>query len=353
MSTDAVERWTKARTFHHSRYSAAGIAAARDARGLSVSVCLPARECARTVGEIVGALLELREAGAIDEVVVVDAASADGTATVAERAGAEVWQEAELMPELGPVLGKGDAMYRALSVLGGEIVCYLDADTSGFSAHYAIGLLGPLVCEDGQGGAGERVGGEGHPEEVGENDPGKGEGGEGVSGEREGREGVRGERAGGEDDREIAFVKAYYRRPFEHGGVSLPEGGGRVNRLLARPALGLFYPELAGVVQPLAGEVAARRELLERVPFVTGYGVEVGMLIDVWREVGLEGIAQVDLEEHRNSHQSLGALEPMARTVLATIAVRAGREGRLAGVEIAEMVAERPPYAAVKAPSVR
>ena len=292
----AAERWAQTRTFHHSLYPPERIAAARAERVGGVSVCLPARECAETVGEIVRALVDLRERGAIDEIVVIDAASADGTAEVAAGAGAVVHQEAELMPELGPVLGKGDAMYRALGAgaVRGEIVCYLDADTAGFSAHYATGLIGPLVCEAPGG-------------------------------------------------REIAFVKAFYERPFEHGGVSLPEGGGRVNRLLARPALGLFYPQLAAVRQPLAGEIAARRELLERVPFATGYGVEIGMLIDVWREVGLEGIAQVDLEEHRNRHQPLAALEPMARTVLATIACRVRAEGRLTGVRVAEPVLERPP----------
>ena len=136
MSSTAAERWAEARSFHHSRFSAERIAAER---GQSVSVCLPARECAGTVGEIVGALLQLREAGAIDEVVVVDAASADGTAAVAERAGAIVWQERELMPSYGPVLGKGDAMWRALPALAGELVCFLDADTEGFSAHFATG----------------------------------------------------------------------------------------------------------------------------------------------------------------------------------------------------------------------
>jgi glucosyl-3-phosphoglycerate synthase len=307
MIDSAAARWVRTRTFHHSLYSPAAIAAARAERGLGVSVCLPARECARTVGEIVTALTSLLEEGAIDEIVVIDAGSGDGTAEVARRAGASVHQEAELMPELGRVLGKGDAMYRALAVLGGEIVCYLDADTSGFSAHYATGLIGPLVgaAYDGDG-------------------------------------------AGTGAAREIAFAKAAYRRPFEHGGVSLPEGGGRVSRLLAHPALGLFYPELAAVAQPLAGEVAVRRELLERVPFATGYGVEIGMLIDVWREVGLEWIAQVDLDERRNRHQSLADLEPMARTVLATIAVRACAEGRLTDVEIAEPAVERPPLAGAK-----
>ena len=284
-----AERWARARSFHHASYSLARIAGERE---LSVSVCLPARECAETVGEIVRALIELREAGAIDEIVVIDAASPDGTAAAAERAGAEVWQEAELMPSYGPVLGKGDAMWRALSVLGGELVCFLDADTEDFSAHFATGLLGPLVCEPG-----------------------------------------------------VSFVKAFYRRPLIQGAIADPSGGGRVNHLMARPALELFYPQLAEVRQPLAGEVAARRELLERLPFATGYGVEIAMLIDAWREVGLEGIAQVDLDEHRNRHQHLSALTPMASTVLATIARRLEREGRLQGIDVGPV--ERPPLASV------
>jgi glucosyl-3-phosphoglycerate synthase len=273
MVTSAAERWAKARTFHHSLYPAARIAAERSD---SVSVCLPARECAGTVGEIVNSLTLLHEAGAIDEILVVDAASADGTAQIAKREGATVLQEAELMPEMGPVLGKGDAMWRALSALSGDLVVFLDADSEGFSEHFATGLLGPLICEP-----------------------------------------------------DVAFVKAFYRRPFEHEGISLPDGGGRVNHLMARPALSVFYPELAAVRQPLAGEVAARRELLERVPFATGYGVEIAMLIDVWREVGLERLAQVDLEVHRNRHQPLSALSEMSETVLATIVRRLVSEGRL------------------------
>jgi glucosyl-3-phosphoglycerate synthase len=292
MSSTSAERWGKARSFHHSLFSAEQIAAERKQ---SVSVCLPARECAGTVGCIVGALVELRETGSIDEIVVIDAASADGTATVAERAGAMVWQESELMPSHGPVLGKGDAMWRGLSVLGGELVCFLDADTEGFSPHFAVGLLGPLVFQP-----------------------------------------------------EVSFVKAFYRRPMAEGGAAHSEGGGRVNHLMARPALELFYPELAGVRQPLAGEVAARRRLLEELPFATGYGVEIAMLIDAWRAVGLDGIAQVDLDEHRNRHQALSALTPMAATVLTTIAQRLRREGRLHGVD-GELV-ERPPLASVTVP---
>ena len=294
------------RSFHHSAFPAARIAAARAERKLAISVCLPARECAATVAEIVGALVQLREQGVIDEVVVVDAASADGTATVAARAGAIVRQEAELMPSYGPVLGKGDAMWRALSVLEGELVCFLDADTEGFSGHFVTGLLGPLVCEP-----------------------------------------------------EVSFVKAFYRRPFVQGGISEAEGGGRVNHLTARPALELFYPPLAQLHQPLAGEVAARRDLLERLPFTTGFGVETAMLIDVWREVGLGGMAQVDLDEHQNRHKPLSALQPMASAVLGTIARRLEREGRLTGPPLVSpgddggsfrhAPLERPPLASVRA----
>jgi glucosyl-3-phosphoglycerate synthase len=283
----AAERWAKARSFHHSLYPAERIAAERRR---TVTVCLPARECGQTVGPIVEQLVTLREQGAIDEVVVVDAASADGTGAIAADAGATVWQEAELMSSYGPVLGKGDAMWRALSEIDSELVCFLDADTEGFSKHFATGLLGPLVCE-----------------------------------------------------RDVSFVKAFYRRPL----LGAPEGGGRVNHLLARPALGLFFPEIAAVRQPLAGEIAARRDLLVELPFATGYGVEIAMLIDAWRKVGLAGLAQVDLDEHRNPHQPLAALTAMADTVLATIARRVERDGRLSGVTDAGPV-ERPALAALK-----
>lgn len=294
MSAPPAETWARTRSFHHSLFPAERIAAERRA---SVSVCLPARECAGTVGSIVSELQALRREGVIDEVVVVDAASADGTAEVAAAAGARVLQEAELDTGLGPVLGKGDAMWRALGALEGELVAFLDADTEGFSRHFATGLIGPLVCEP-----------------------------------------------------EVAFVKAFYRRPFEHGGMRVPEGGGRVNHLLARPALEVFYPELAGVRQPLAGEMAASRELLEQIPFATGYGVEIAMLIDVWQHVGLAGMAQVDLDEHRNRHQDIAALSRMAATVLATVAVRLEREGRLSPPAAAGAPLERPPRAAVSVP---
>jgi glucosyl-3-phosphoglycerate synthase len=273
-----AERWARERTLAHATFPPERLAAERTA---TASVILPARECAATVGPIVAALAALRRCGAIDEVIVVDARSRDGTARIAAAAGAAVYQESELLGELGPAQGKGDAMWRALSVAEGEVVCYLDADIDNFSAHFACGVLGPLLCP------------------------------------------------GAPRAELVQFVKGSYRRPFRYDGVALPDGGGRVNHLMARPLLAMFYPELAGVRQPLAGEVAARRELLERLPFSTGYAVETAMLIDVWREVGLEGMVQVDLGVRHNRHQPLEALSHMAYEVLLAVCRRLEAEGRL------------------------
>jgi glucosyl-3-phosphoglycerate synthase len=301
MPFDSPAQWQQARSFHHSRYDEAFLAA----RERSVSVCLPARECAATVGPIVELLAGLRDRGAIDQLVVIDGGSHDDTASIAADAGGTVFSEAELMASYGPVEGKGDAMWRSLSILDGELVCFLDADVREFSTHYAIGLLGPLIEFD-----------------------------------------------------EIDFVKAYYRRPFRQGDLTLADGGGRVNHLLARPALAIFYPALAGVRQPLAGEIAARRSLLERLPFATGYGVEIAMLLDVLAQVGLDGMAQVDLDTHHNSHQPLLDLSPMAYAVLKVLAVRLEREGRLLELEAAPLLlddgafdaplAERPPMVSAR-----
>ena len=291
---DRSNQRAKTRTLHHSAYTPERIAQARERQDVSVSVCLPARECAATVGEIVGSLAALRDAGALDRIVVVDAASADATAEIAAAAGAEVWQESELLASFGPVLGKGDAMWRAVSALDSDAICFIDADSERFSAHFACGLIGALVCEP-----------------------------------------------------DVSFVKGFYRRPFPGDAVGA-ERGGRVNHLTARPALELFYPELAQIRQPLAGEVAARRELLEQLPFATGYGVEIAMLIDAWHAVGIERMAQVDLDEHHNHHQPLAALSQMALTVLATIARRLQDEGRLTpdGASHAAPL-ERPPLSSL------
>jgi glucosyl-3-phosphoglycerate synthase len=268
--------WQQERSVHHSRYDAATLRG----REQSVSVCLPARNCAATVEKIVEPLVAMRDDGLLDQVAVIDGDSDDGTMALAHDAGASVWHEADLMVGQGPVLGKGDAMWRALSVLQGDLVCFIDADLEVFSTHYVTGLLGPLIEFD-----------------------------------------------------DVGFVKAFYRRPFRIGEVTVPDGGGRVNHLAARPALAIFYPELAGFFQPLAGEIAARRDLLERIPFATGYGVEIAMLLDVLAEVGLEGMAQVDLDVHHNRHQPLLALTGMSYEVLHVIASRLERDGRLTGLD--------------------
>jgi glucosyl-3-phosphoglycerate synthase len=280
---ESASAWQRDRSVHHSRYDVATLRA----RQQSVSVCLPARNCAATVETIVRSLVAMREDGLLDEVVVIDGDSQDQTMTLARNAGATVCHQAELMADHGPVLGKGDAMWRALNVLEGDIVCFLDADLEAFSTHYVTGLIGPLI-----------------------------------------------------EFEEVSFVKAFYRRPFRVGELSVTDGGGRVNHLAARPALALFYPLLAGVLQPLAGEIAARRELLERIPFATGYGVEIAMLLDVLADVGLEGMAQVDLDVHHNRHQPLLALTGMAYEVLHVIASRLEREGRLADFEPSPLLPE-------------
>ena len=264
------------RSFHHTDF--------RAERSASVSVCVPAREEAATIGRIVATLVAMPE---LDQVVVVDASSTDGTARLAAAAGAEVYDENELIPEAGPVLGKGDAMWRSLSVLRGDVVCFVDADSEDFGPHFVRGVIGPILC-----------------------DPG------------------------------VQYVKGFYRRPFKHRGTTEPEGGGRVTELTAKPLLSLFYPELGAFHQPLAGEIAARRSLLEAIPWVTGYGVEIGQLIDVYREVGIDAMAQVDLDVRQNRHQPLSALAPMASEVAATVAVRLHREGRL---DFAPPVVERAP----------
>lgn len=271
--------WHQRNTFHHRQFGSASALAARlrAAEMGPVSVCLPARNEVRTIGPILSCLRELRELGLIDQIVVVDD-SVDGTAEVARQLGAEVHAQRELRPELGEVLGKGDALWRALPVLRGEIVCFLDADSEHFGPHFVTGLLGPLV-----------------------------------------------------DDPRVAFVKAHYRRPFRFGELTLPDEGGRVTELTARPLLNLFYPDLAGFEQPLAGEVAMRRTLLERLPFATGYGVDIALLIDAYAAVGLDGLAQVNLDLRQNAHQPLRELAGMASAVLGAVALRLEREGRLHG----------------------
>jgi glucosyl-3-phosphoglycerate synthase len=266
----------------------------------TVTVCIPTKEAAATIAATVRAVAGLRDLGLVDQLLVIDADSADGTATLAVEAGAEVHREADLLPEAGPVEGKGDAMWRGLSVAAGEIVVYLDGDVRDFDAHYVTGLLGPLLGTD-----------------------------------------------------RTDFVRGFYRRPLAipDAGMEIEDGGGRVTELAARPLLELLVPELAAFRQPLAGECAARRDLLARIPFTTGYGVEIAMLVDVWRRIGIERMAQVDLGTKRNSHQSLSALAEMSRDVVAALAAEldatpSATHGALrAAPGVAPRLRRRPPLA--------
>jgi glucosyl-3-phosphoglycerate synthase len=243
---------------------------------------VPARDEAATIASIVEPLMRLHAQGVVDQVVVVDA-SEDATGEIATGLGAEVYAQADLMPSFGPVLGKGDALWRSLSVARGDVVCFVDADTERFGAHFACGLVGPLVA-----------------------------------------------------DPRVQLVKGFYRRPFRLGDEVSPEGGGRVTELTARPLLELFYPELVKIRQPLAVEIAARRSLLEQLPFATGYAVEIAMLIDAYKLVGIDAIAQVDLDERQNRHQPLSELGPMATAVMRAVLDRGA-------------IVERPPMASLRA----
>lgn len=282
-------------TFDHSDFSGAGLSGMLSD---TVSVVIPARECASTIAGTVAELLPLAGSGLVSQILVVDADSADGTAGVARGAGAEVVSENELVDGFGPATGKGDAMWRALAAATGDVVIYLDGDVSGFEAHYVTGLLGPVV----------------HGKQ---------------------------------------FVKGRYRRPFRQGETEEPSGGGRVTELAARPLLARMVPELLAFDQPLAGEVAVRRELLESIPFVTGYGVEIAMLVDVWDRTGIESMAQVELGVKRNAHQSLAALSVMSSEVIEALASALERTGRADTGRIAALpgtgpeLALRPPFAGI------
>jgi glucosyl-3-phosphoglycerate synthase len=264
-----VWEWFEQRSFHFREFRHLAEDGAANSR-LTTTLVLPTRNVADTIGPILDTVARLNDrSGLIDQVLVVDADSADGTADIARAHGAEVYSENELLPEYGGAHGKGDAMWRSLSVARGDIVLFADADTTDFGEHFIYGTLGPLLAIPG-----------------------------------------------------VQFSKAAYRRPFTQQGKSVVDGGGRVTELMAKPLLNFFYPELTGFVQPLAGEFAAYRQLLSRIPFVTGYGVEIAMLIDVLAESGLPAMAQVDLGMRQNRHQQLFDLTRMSSAVLRALGRR-------------------------------
>ena len=239
-----LQNWLSRNRFHHSNFSISGLATAVKDQNLRVSVIIPSREVADTVGGVISRTVKpFVTAGVITSVIAIDNDSKDGTGEVAARHGATVLQRANIASELGPSQGKGDALWRALQVTDGDIVAFLDGDTSDPDPAHLLGILGPLILRN-----------------------------------------------------DIEMVRGCFDRPFKlPNGDIRPHEGGRVNELVARPLLNIHFPQLAGFRQPLAGEFAARRSLLEKLSFPVGYGVEIGTLIDAWQHVGLAGLAEVDL----------------------------------------------------------
>lgn len=256
------------RTFHHAEYDARALVEAK--AGRTVSVCLPARNEALTVGTIVDTIREtlVEDVALVDEILVVDDHSTDATAKIAAAAGARVVAASEVLPELGNGHGKGAALWRSLYESEGDLVVWCDADLVDFGPHFVVGLVGPLLTNP-----------------------------------------------------DVDFVKGFYERPVTDPG----DRGGRVTELVARPALGLLFPHLASIVQPLGGEYAGRRELLEQLRFVEGYGVDIALLIDIAAQFGTDVIAQVDLGTRRHRNRPLDELSPQATAILQTVLQRAGR----------------------------
>ncbi|GAA3824513.1 glucosyl-3-phosphoglycerate synthase [Sphaerisporangium flaviroseum] len=286
---------------------------------VTVSVVLPARDEEGTVGEIVSVIRRdlVETVPLVDEIVVVDSRSTDATAARAAAAGARVVHQDDVLPGLPPLSGKGEALWKGLAASTGDIVVFVDSDLRNFGAHFISGLLGPLLTQPG-----------------------------------------------------THFVKGAYERPLIGlDGVVQRGAGGRVTELVARPMLNLYWPELAGFIQPLGGEYAARRSVLEQVPFVTEYGVEFALLVDLLERVGLDAMAQVDLGHREHSHQSTAALGRMAGQIMLTAWSRLERQGRIVASEAPATrllqfdadgeanlsdvgVAERPPLASLINPPV-
>lgn len=266
-----VSAWGERNTHHWDDWALADLMAAKT--GHSVSLVVPARNEAATVGDVVTRVREalVDTVALLDEIVVIDSDSTDDTYDVATDAGAVVHRSAEIRPDLGSVPGKGEAMWKAQFVTTGDVLVFMDADLLDWDTHFVPGLLGPLLTRP-----------------------------------------------------EVALVKGFYERPMLSGDAAVPFEGGRVTELVARPLIRLLFPELGGLHQPLAGEWAVRRELFEQLSVPTGYAVELAALVDTLRARGVDAIAQVDLGTRAHRHQSLRDLSGMATQILAAALARVG-----------------------------
>jgi glucosyl-3-phosphoglycerate synthase len=267
-----VDRWFAEANFHHSEFAdIARLVALKVQQGLTVSLVLPTLNEADTIGPIVTrAVRELRErVPLLDEILVIDSGSTDATREIAADAGARVVEHHDILTRYGSFVGKGEALWKSVYESTGDIIVWADTDVRSWHQRMVYGTLGPLLVEP-----------------------------------------------------RLEYVKGYYQRPIVEGGVLTEGGGGRVTELVARPLINLFFPELSGFIQPLAGEYAARRSLLEQLPFFTGYAVEIGHLIDAAEKVGIGGLGQVDLERRLHRNQELEGLSKMSFVILQAVMKR-------------------------------
>ncbi|CAN5702359.1 hypothetical protein BH18CHL1_BH18CHL1_09400 [soil metagenome] len=267
-----VDRWFAESSFHHSEFSdLARLVRLKERQGLTISAVLPTLDEAATIGPIVRrarrALME--QVPLLDELVVIDSDSQDDTCAIAQSEGARVVRHSDVLPRYGSYRGKGEALWKSLYATTGDLVAWSDTDIVDWHPRFLYGTLGPLLTEP-----------------------------------------------------RIGYVKAYYQRPIVEGGLLKEGGGGRVTELVARPLINLFFPELSGYIQPLAGEYAGRREHLERIPFFTGYAVEIGHLIDIADRLGLAGLGQVDLDIRIHRNQELEGLSRMSFVILQAVLKR-------------------------------
>jgi glucosyl-3-phosphoglycerate synthase len=267
-----VERWFGESNFHHAEFGdLRRLVQLKEKQGVTVSLVLPTLDEEETIGPIVRkAMRELvGRVPLLDEILVIDSASTDRTREIAEAEGAKVVQHPDVLARYGSFRGKGEALWKSLFATTGDIVVWADTDVRHWHHRMVYGTLGPLLHEP-----------------------------------------------------RLQYVKAYYQRPIVQEGVLKEGGGGRVTELVARPLINLFYPELSGLIQPLAGEYAGRRTLLESIPFFTGYAVEIGHLIDAAERVGIEGLGQVDLERRVHRNQELEGLSRMSFVILQAVMKR-------------------------------
>lgn len=285
---DAASRWLRTRTFHHSRFAdAEALVRRKQARGLTISLCIPTLNESRTIDPLVRVLAtELRtRLPLLDEIAVIDSGSSDRTLELAAEAGADVYRAEDILPREGAHRGKGENLWKALYQLKGDILVFLDGDIANMNRRFVTGLLGPLL-----------------------------------------------------EAEDIGYVKAFYDRPrIQRGGMG-DQGGGRVTELLVRPLFSMFFPELTAIIQPLAGEYAARRWILQALPFPVGYGVETAHLIDLHARNGLDVFAQTDLEERRHRHRSNRDLGRTAFAILRVMCRRLRQQGVLTAPALEERV---------------